>query len=742
MRITDIEKTENLTTEQDLFEVNMSPGNLDKLVQSLDIKAGIEYEMIIPDVGRINDNDYPEPDYSEDRRAHSISDVVSFFDDGDHNYGRTIRDFEESLRNDFQEWFSEHLSEKWHENAEEYVREYIIEEEGKSLRREAEDEVFEQHPGWGKNAEEMAKAVEELFQEKVDAMVETAINDTYSDTYYERAREQWEQEKYDDQNSDDESNFFDDKGLTHMSDFETYDIQWPYYNYGDSDSEYAVESVADELEAVLGTTVNWATDYHGATRDDDAYALEPDGSLSGDDSDDAGLELISPPMPLKELFDDMDKIRAWADKRGVKTGKEYGTGLHMNISVGDMKDTDVDYIKLAILIGDKYVLEQFDRAANTYCRSAIDKIKDRAGSMADRVGQLFDAMRSGMDQLATAAIHAPSTEKFTSINMKKSYVEFRSPGGAWLDEDPNKLKNTVKRFAVALDASMDPQKYRKEYLKKLYALLKTNGDSTSPLGLYAQYVAGIVDRDTVAQKWRKLKFERHARTSGELYNWKVSFGQNYATVVAGGELEAKQLARQRWSAPELTDDQLVAEPVGKHDPERDGKPVNAKIGDAHRIGSHSVDENDYDTWPWWTIFRRTDAQIVHRFRAPSRTRAEERAKQHLDDLGIVDPDRFSVDLDANPPMDGSTIDHAEHRRFEQERQAQRQTQQTSLEPAQTQSSGGEFTGHWLIKAERTGEVLYRFGGIGNSQADANRVAAQWLRGSRIDDPVEVVPEMA
>jgi hypothetical protein len=39
----------------------------------------------------------------------------------------------------------------------------------------------------------------------------------------------------------------------------------------------------------------------------------------------------------------------------------------------------------------------------------------------------------------------------------------------------------------------------------------------------------------------------------------------------------------------------------------------------------------------------------------------------------------------------------------------------------------------------TGEELYRFGGIGNSQADANRIAGEWVRTNSISVPTEVYP---
>ena len=56
---------------------------------------------------------------------------------------------------------------------------------------------------------------------------------------------------------------------------------------------------------------------------------------------------------------------------------------------------------------------------------------------------------------------------------------------------------------------------------------------------------------------------------------------------------------------------------------------------------------------------------------------------------------------------------------------------------------GEFTGQWKVMVN--GREVYRFGGIGNSQADANRVAAQWLRNNGMGvsgEGFEVYPVIA
>jgi hypothetical protein len=63
--------------------------------------------------------------------------------------------------------------------------------------------------------------------------------------------------------------------------------------------------------------------------------------------------------------------------------------------------------------------------------------------------------------------------------------------------------------------------------------------------------------------------------------------------------------------------------------------------------------------------------------------------------------------------------------------------------AQQRAVPGTFTGAWRVVDSDTGQELYRFSGIGNRQADANRVAADWLRQNGPEDAnmteIEVLP---
>jgi hypothetical protein len=69
----------------------------------------------------------------------------------------------------------------------------------------------------------------------------------------------------------------------------------------------------------------------------------------------------------------------------------------------------------------------------------------------------------------------------------------------------------------------------------------------------------------------------------------------------------------------------------------------------------------------------------------------------------------------------------------------RQRETTQATP---QQSSGEFTGNWLIQ-DPQGRTIHRFGGVGNVQSDANRVAIAWLRAhpGSMQAGVTVVPEM-
>jgi hypothetical protein len=474
-------------------------------------------------------------------------------------------------------------------------------------------------------------------------------------------------------------------------------------------------------------------------------------------------------MPIDEMITDFNKVVAWAKKTGCYTNDS--TGLHINVSVPDFSREKLDYVKLALLLGDEYVLSEFDREGNTFCKSALKQVKDNIRENPDNAKKLLDGMKEGLSDIASKLVHSGATHKYTSINTKDGYIEFRSPGGDWLDTDIPKIENTLLRFVVALDAAVDPQKYRKEYLTKLYKLLAPSKDSTDTIQYFAKYAAGELPKAALrsfvqqAQLERKVKADREV---GKKYWWRVTrpgFGAS-AEVVATSKAEAIEKGKKEYPDWKNSTD-MEAKPVRKFEEPKDDKPkyeifnldTNRKVEDAEGITNDRealIRLNDYlehgphrfparqardlfgirrvgDSEPIlaepiratggetqdYKLYRTADQSIVYTFQATSVEEAREKAQAWLLDQGIDRRGYGLSRMDQPAPAPGSTTDIQQQRAIP-----------------------GTFTGAWKVMAD--GREVYRFSGVGNAQRDANRVAIQWLRDNGYDQgtDIEVLPIMS
>ena len=435
-----------LLEDEFIGEIKMSPSNLRTEAAKTGAIAGMEFEMIVP---ATESDDEMEPDYDSDESCRSIDDAVEFFQDG----GGDVDLLRKSMQDDFGEWLMEKVDEDWANNPEEYIYQYLVADVDPATIGEIIGEDLSDADGATK--QQVARAAE-------------IVNDGEQQPYYDDARD-WHRTEYND--SWDESDWLDSQDLERMSAIESaYGITWPHWQYN-SRSEVDIEQVADEFSTMIGRPVNTSDRYAGGRREAGKYVIEPDGSLRPNNANDRGLEFVSPPLPIDELLSDLNKIKKWADRTGCYTGKKNQTGLHINVSVPEFSNDRLDYVKLALLLGDQYVLDQFGRSSEYYAKSALGIVRNQVRNNPQAAQALLNKMKGHMEDLATKAIHSGQTDKMVSIHPKEGYIEFRSPGGDWLDENFDKIENTLLRFTVALKAAMDPEAYREEYLDRLYKLL-------------------------------------------------------------------------------------------------------------------------------------------------------------------------------------------------------------------------------------------------------------------------------
>ena len=501
-----------------LNEIAMNPNSLKKEAAKINALAGLEFEMYVPNVNQPDEYAEPEPDMDYDRRVVNIEDIIDFFDDDAMNDGTTLNKLRKNLLDQYKEWKSEHQYKQWRSEAEDYIGTYAEEndhfdfsgaiedafdeleltdkekEEAKKSRDAAmgitnssDLPKTEAYRNWNKAVVMAGKMLAEFVQDEIDNQ-----GRVYQDAY-----EQW----LEDQDGEDELTFLNNIGIykmSHLLDNYMYSVSWPHVTYP-TEGELDVEDVAGEFQAMIGRNVNFSDRYHGGTRDDVSYVVEPDGSLtSKDNSEDGGLEFISPPLPITEMLSDLKKIKDWAENKGCYTNES--TGLHINVSIPNLNKTSLDYVKLALLLGDEHILREFDRIGNTYAASGLKQVRIMVQSRPLEVISLLTKMTKVMDGLASQIIHNGTTSKFVSINNKQGYIEFRGPGGDWLGDNFDKVENTLLRMVVALDAACDPQKYRQEYLTKLYKILGPKGENDTVDYFsknFAKFAAGELSKENL-----------------------------------------------------------------------------------------------------------------------------------------------------------------------------------------------------------------------------------------------------
>ena len=498
-----IKESNEQLAEEDVFEVSMRPSMLRQAAANINARAGMEFEMIVPNASRGEDeDDFGEPDYDEDQRSRSWSDIEDFFLGGDNaNSRRDVQRAIEQMQADFIDWENDKIQKDWVEEQFDMVKEWVI-------NNVQDEDILDFGEYDDEDREKFAE--DPKFRNKViKDYVDNAIEKETSD--YDEARDEY----MDDMRGDVDESEWLDEAYPRMSDIENeFSLNWPYYTYGNNGGETDIDEIAGSFFDKIGKPVVASSSYHSAKRNDTDYIVEPDSSLDPDNSSDAGLEFISPPMPVDEMFSDMDKIVNWANNYGCYTNSS--TGLHMNISVPDMSTAKLDFVKLALLMGDEYVLEKFERLGNYYAKSAMQMVRDRVAQRPEDANKMLEDMKERLNVLATKVIHSGETSKYTSINTKDGYVEFRSPGGDWLEsynQDKGNIENTMLRFVVALDAAMDPEKYRKEYLTKLYKLLSPKGENDT-LAYFAKFAAGELPQSALKSFVRQAQLERKVKKSG------------------------------------------------------------------------------------------------------------------------------------------------------------------------------------------------------------------------------------
>lgn len=204
--------------------------------------------------------------------------------------------------------------------------------------------------------------------------------------------------------------------------------------------------------------------YHQEDKNATDWYIEPDGSLRPNELDGCA-EVVSPPMPIEQATAELKKFFAFAKQNKLYTNDS--TGLHINMSIPEK----TDLLKLAMFLGDDYVLKMFGRLDSNYARSIIRSLQRSVKS--GRKVELTELNNPSLAKALDDALESITEGHMSSVSFNGKYFSFRHAGGDYLNK-PEEILNTYGRFARVLLIASTPDMYAKEYKSKIAKFLVAN----------------------------------------------------------------------------------------------------------------------------------------------------------------------------------------------------------------------------------------------------------------------------
>ena len=459
--------------EQDepLFEINFNNREIVKKALDLPVKCGFEAETAWLNVSGGDDDEYWMDEYNwydledmlYDQEGRSAVDSVT--ESYDEYINELTFEYESDViaemvanRKEDEDYINEFVENNLSESEIEDYKEERLEGMDDDQKEEYEDWDF---MAWGR------ELVEEQYEDDLEEYLAEDIRD--NGEAYDEARDMAERDHDIDDWARDEygswANLFSDFG----------------YYLSNPDGGGGVDAVANEV-------YDWVNDnsafkdiesgeYHsGYGANQTNWRVETDSSIEADYG--TGAEIISPVYETpRKMMEEMKSLFKWLESQDVETNSS--TGLHVTMSYNvEPYGQDVNSTKLAILLGDKYLLSTFGRESNSYARSQYDNLLKAAERLKanpediTNIKKVEDILSRGLSQNKFSSIHFKDDKDRETQNQ---LIEFRIGGGDDYHTQFDTVAKAVVRFATTLHSAYDPELYKSEYIKALYRLINQVG---------------------------------------------------------------------------------------------------------------------------------------------------------------------------------------------------------------------------------------------------------------------------
>ncbi len=248
-----------------------------------------------------------------------------------------------------------------------------------------------------------------------------------------------------------------------------FEVEFVYVAPGVTSQTKAFKQVQTELTAL------------GLKFGSKAFRLMPDTSIdTAKQPNHFGIELVGPPLPLLTSLQYLKQVFDWMQEHGHMTNSS--TGLHVNVSVSNLDISQVDKLKLLLLMGEQHVQQLFDRLLNSYTQSHLEILKT-AISYAQQHKQPWTQIREfrTLKHVLNASI---DMDKYRTVNFSKlqnGYLEFRIMGNQDYHKRFETVKSVIVRYAYTLLAALDPHAFQTKYDQALSKLVSAGITQAQPV---------------------------------------------------------------------------------------------------------------------------------------------------------------------------------------------------------------------------------------------------------------------
>lgn len=215
----------------------------------------------------------------------------------------------------------------------------------------------------------------------------------------------------------------------------------------------------------------------------------------GDDIDDRGVEIISPPYSsVEEGLDHLKKAFDYMDSDFIYTTDQ--CGLHVTFGKWTHDEyLNIDWLKFFLVLHGEQTLEDFDRQFNEF--ATLEQIYDTINGQMNK-----DNYDSKNYQQIIHKVNAALllwADKMDVVNLKKlsdsGLLEFRAMGNENYQYAFTTVKKNILRFQRALEIASDPNAYRKEYLTKISKYINKNNDNNNSEEKMGYYIRKTILSD-------------------------------------------------------------------------------------------------------------------------------------------------------------------------------------------------------------------------------------------------------